>query len=291
MARASERSLSVEEIHLALLQAIPDGMCFMDLNGSVRFWNDAAETVSGFSIAEAVCAPRGEDVLFITDSDGRRVNPHLVVAGAVDGKPGIHFLRHKDGHHLPILLRRVAVRTRNHEPMGVLSLFARSESYSSQAEPRNHSAGQWPDPGSHPAAILVIQIDNFERTSLQLGPEAAEKLFLLVEQTTTGCLKDDDWCGRVRDGVLLASIMTASPQYMLELAERLRVLIQSSRIQWWGEEVQITASIGAALMHPHDAIADATARAEDCALRAKQGGGNQVLLSSCSSSSGTPSQL
>src|SRR5262245_19008750 len=116
-----------DELHLALLQSIPDGMCFIDLGGTVRFWNDAAEQISGFSIAEAVCSMHSGDVFSLNSSDGELIDllqfPEVTAECA---QPHTAFLRHKDGHHIPVVVRLIPVLTVSGEPFGVLYLFSAS---------------------------------------------------------------------------------------------------------------------------------------------------------------------
>ncbi len=276
---------TVEEIHLALLQALPDGMCLIDPAGSIRFWNDAAETITGYSIAEAVCASRAIDVFFLSGSDGGPVTPQESATTALT-RSG--FIRHKDGHSVPVTVRHISVMGQNHIAIGVLHLFAVSEGslriadhIDAQPSWLRRQAAEPDSQAAHdlgrPAAVLVIRIDDFEVAEQRLGPEASEKIVSLVERTTANCLHSGDSCKRLPGGALLAA--TRSPVKIGELAERLRALIRSARLQWWGEAVAITVSIGATAVVAHDSVSDAARRAEDHALAARARGGNCVILS------------
>jgi GGDEF domain-containing protein len=76
--------------------------------------------------------------------------------------------------------------------------------------------------------------------------------------------------------LILAS--TQAALQLPDLAERLRGLVESSRLQWWGEAITFTVSIGGTAVGTHDSVADAVRRAEDNALQAAREGGNRVIL-------------
>jgi diguanylate cyclase (GGDEF)-like protein/PAS domain S-box-containing protein len=275
-------------MHLALLQVLTDGMCFLDLHGAIRFWNDAAESISGFSVAEAVCARHAIDVFFLSNTDGQ---PAALGTDPL-AEQGIasYFLRHKDGHAVPVIVRRLSVRGQNSLPIGTLVLFMALEGAlqveatepDADARPPWMSATtptqplQWIHDGSRPRGILLIQIDDFEKIEKRFGPEASDKVINLVERTVANCLKAEETCRRLPGGLVLASIRSAV--LLLELAERVQALVQSARLQWWGESMRVTVSIGGTSVGKHDSVADAIRRAEDNALSASEAGGNRVVL-------------
>jgi diguanylate cyclase (GGDEF)-like protein/PAS domain S-box-containing protein len=276
-------AITVEELHLILLQAIPDGICFTDLHGSIRFWNDAAEVISGYSPAEAVCAPRVAEVFFVADIDGRAIPADVLLTGSPSSLPRSCFLRHKDGHYLPIILRQSPVGRLDQQYAGLLHMFSATESLQAKMPEISTAAAGQAARGAQlnekqDSAIFVIEIDHFAQLSSQLGPEAAERIFASVERTTAQCLREGDTCKRVRDGVVLGGTKAGSSQSLRHLAERLRGLITSSRIQWWGQDVKVTASIGVATLQPNDAMVDVIARAEECVLQATEAGGNRIVF-------------
>jgi GGDEF domain-containing protein len=122
----------------------------------------------------------------------------------------------------------------------------------------------------------VIQIDHFPDLAQRLGHEAAERLLTMVERTVEQCLRPDEDSLRLPGGVILVTL--GSGTSLTGLGNKLLGLIQSARLQWWGETVTITTSIGGAAVGPHDTMADTVRRAEDCALRASESGGSQMVL-------------
>jgi PAS domain S-box-containing protein len=275
---------SIEELHLAVLQALPEGMCFVDLRGAIRIWNVGAGEITGFSAAEAVCARSVTEVFFLSGPDGQ---PLLTVVDFDDG--AIAYLRHKDGHSFPVAVWRLSVRTQDEAPMGTLIRFTVPESASRVApmvgEDKRSSRGEggivapslrWPEGIGRPGGLLLIQIDGFDVVEHRLGPEAAEKVISLVERTTGHCLNTNETCWRLPGGSVLA--LVHSGERLGSLAQKLRMLIQSARFQWWGESVSSTVSIGGTRLGPHDTYEAAIRRVEDCIVRSSRSGGNQVLL-------------
>lgn len=287
-----------DELHLALLQSVPDGMCFIDLGGAVRFWNDAAEQISGFSIAEAVCAAYAGDVYSLNSADGEPIG--LISFADVTPEwtqPHSAFLRHKDGHHLPVAIRVVPVSTGSGEPFGVLYLFSSLADHSEERLaqiPEDFHTAQRPVLGSvteqldhalratrqggRPAAIFLIHIDDFENMRRRLGPEASDKLLLLVDKTTSNCLHPGDSMTRLSDGVLLVILTPTVKRDAAVLARQICRLVESARMEWWGNREQITITVGTTMLNGHDSPATALSRAEDCVQRGMAAGGNRVVM-------------
>jgi len=284
----SDMEISSEEIHLALLHALPDGLCFTDSRGAIRFWNDTAEAISGFSAAEALCAREAADVFFLSNADGQPIN---LPGESLNGQSAaIFFLRHKDGHSVPVTIRRLSVTGQNSMPMGTVFIFTASagvlqpDALGEEIDARpswlsgeiEAQSLQWLRKVSQPSGILFVRIDDFEMLERRLGPEAAERVVSLVERTATNCLKTDEACSRLSGGSVLAS--TRSTVHLPDLAERVRALVQSARLHWWGEAIMVTVSIGGTAVGSHDSVDAAVRRAKDYALRASAAGGNQVAL-------------
>lgn len=288
-----DHETSQEEIHLALLQAISEGICFTDFHNRIRFWNDAAVAISGFSNAEAVCSRQIQDVFFLSGIDGRPAQLPAVAQQVERGSMG-YYLRHKDGHAVPVIVQRLSVRMQGQLPMGILNLFRVSEASDSWAEVRSEGLHEmcpgWleaeagNDEGGpswevlRPTHVLFVQIDDFSNLAHRLGPEAAEKLVELLDRTTSNCLQNGGNYQRVPQGGVLVLLSPLAKHDPAGWAERLAALIRSARFQWWGQTIAITVSIGCTPVQPHDKASAAISRAEVCLRRAQEAGGDKIVL-------------
>ena len=127
---------------------------------------------------------------------------------------------------------------------------------------------------SHPAALLLLDLDGFKEVNDMLGHDAGDQLLTVISRRLKSCLRGGDIIGRLGGdefGVLLRdrSVIegTGIARLMLEAA--------TAPVQYLGHSMHVGASVGIALF-PHDA-SDATElmKHADIALYAvKRAGGD-----------------
>ncbi|MEP7353123.1 MAG: diguanylate cyclase [Acidobacteriota bacterium] len=267
----SDLSNLPENLHLAILNALPDGLCFSDLKGRILFWSQAAEQISGFTTAEAMSSRKPEQVLSYSDSDGHPIAaPSFELAQTMQQNC---FIRHKNGFHLPVQVRRIPLLSPIGAPLGVLDIFTSRAKASSHHELHDvdttHASGtvlsanELVDMVAHaihrqektaaPAGFLLVKIDNLAEQSRRYGPAAAQRLISLVVETALRCMHRDSWCGQWNDGLILMVLTGHGEAETQKLADRLRSLIKSSQFRWWGEVIDVQVTVGTTLVHKNDA--------------------------------------
>jgi diguanylate cyclase (GGDEF)-like protein/PAS domain S-box-containing protein len=300
--RAEEIPDLADDLYLALLHSLSEGMCFLDPRGAIRFWNRAAEEISGFTATEALGARKLDDVLSYCDETGHAMTVAPVIETLADRKErtGRLFLRHKDGHRLPVRTRTILVRSVTGVLLGAMDLF---QSFG-DVTPRELLASDASVPMEEPSedatsefltaqlnlrvqqvqhqgrscGVLVIDIDGLGRQDRQFGREAGDRLLSMVEQTTSTCLRSEDVCGRWGDDATLVLLYVPNEEHLRQVADRLLGLVHSSRIQWWGEMLSVTVTIGGTMIHADDSGHTVVRRVEECVARGGANGGGQVVL-------------
>jgi diguanylate cyclase (GGDEF)-like protein/PAS domain S-box-containing protein len=291
-----------EELYLALLHSLTEGMCLIDRKGVIRFWNRAAEELSGYTPSEALAARRLDDVLSYCDQAGQLV-PALALETLVDGheRTGRLFLRHKEGHRLPVRTRSITVRSSTGELLGAMDLFEIVDRLTPRQtapdclpeQPGDCDVVETPEflaahlkqrleqvrhPG-RPSGVLLIDVDRLADQAQRFGREAGDRLLSTVIRTTAMCLRDEDVCGYWNDDAILVVLYVANEDALCQVAERLRALIQASAIRWWGESLSVTVTIGATMLNADDSITSVANRVEASAAEGVAAGGDRVVLS------------
>ena len=85
-ARAEALPDLADDLYLALLHSLSEGMCFLDPKGAIRFWNRAAEEISGFTATEALGARKLDDILSYCDETGHAMTVAPVIETLADRK-------------------------------------------------------------------------------------------------------------------------------------------------------------------------------------------------------------
>ena len=92
-----------------------------------------------------------------------------------------------------------------------------------------------------PFGLLCIQLDQLETLTATHGLDAAEAILSVVAHTLRNGLDPMDFVGRWSEDQFLAIVANCSESDLLTTAERLKRLAQSSEIEWWGDQLSVTA--------------------------------------------------
>jgi diguanylate cyclase (GGDEF)-like protein len=125
---------------------------------------------------------------------------------------------------------------------------------------------------------VLIDIDHFKAINDRFGHAVGDVALKHVSALLHGSLRDVDRLARFGGEEFLVLLPDTLPAAALELAERLRHKLESLPMQWQGQSVPLTASIGVTQWRGHDDPVDALlVRADTALYRAKHAGRNRVV--------------
>jgi PAS domain S-box-containing protein len=118
------------ELLKKILDCVDDGVCLLDRENRVLYWNHGAERITGYLAQEVFGRHCREDLALCHDRDGALVAEALCPLTTIkqDGKPresNIH-LHHRDGHRVPVRMRVHAILDGAGQVVGVAEVFARA---------------------------------------------------------------------------------------------------------------------------------------------------------------------
>jgi diguanylate cyclase (GGDEF)-like protein len=129
------------------------------------------------------------------------------------------------------------------------------------------------------AALLMLDLDFFKRINDSYGHAAGDavlKTFAAIVCRTSRAIDVSARLGGEEFAILLCG---ANEQDALIIAERLRKEVAESVIEYEASLIQITVSIGAALLSPDDLVSDSVLhRADEALYDAKSQGRNKTCL-------------
>jgi PAS domain S-box-containing protein/diguanylate cyclase (GGDEF)-like protein len=293
--------LELEPLYLALLDSLPEGVWFSDRQGVIRYWSKPAEAITGFAPNE-VLGVSFAAVVSYCDEVGCAQAPLAETLADEKERHAHLFLLHKQGHRIAVEVQTSPVRSPTGETIGAREILRESKDKpallrrgrvleefglwdtkiesASQEYMRNQlemRLGHFREDGIATGALL-IDIDHLGDRDRKLGREASDHLLRMVSRSTLLCIRFTDISGRWEDDSLLA-IMEASTIGNLEAAaERIRALIAASNIRWWGQIVQIKATIACTMFGAGDAAASVLERLEKSVAAGGEAGGDRVIL-------------
>ncbi len=294
------------ELFRSLLDNFTDGVYFVDRERTITYWNRGAERISGFSAEETVGSHCFDELLMHIDGAGTRLCHVGCPLAAIieDGEPREIevFLHHKQGHRVPVLVRASPIRDPDGAVVGAIEVFS-DNSPKMAALQRAHDLEKMAflDPLTGlanrafteitlrarleelvrygwPFGVLFLDVDHFKDINDSHGHPVGDQALSIVANTLKIAARSFDLVGRWGGEEFLAILVNVSDRKLGVIAERFRVLVESSRLPIAGGDGRLTVSIGATLADPRDTVEELVARADALMYQSKQAGRNRVTV-------------
>jgi len=291
---AAERAQTLE----TLLNAVGEGIFGIDPDGTITFWNPAAERILGYR-AEDIIGLDAHQSFHDRLPDGttclRDACPVLraIREGRVFSRMEDYF-RHRDGHWVPVLLTvtpipgdgAVAVFTDITELKKMqeeLRLQAETDPLTVLANRRSFftallRAGERVARHGDRCAILMLDLDHFKAVNDRYGHAVGDAVLGTFATVLRNTLRGSDLPARIGGEEFAVLLPHTDLAGALLLAERIRrAVADCCRVPTY-PELRMTVSIGVSELLPDDPTPEAAlARADAALYRAKQAGRNRVV--------------
>jgi len=276
-----------EEILAAALCQFEEGIAVLDAGSRVLFWNPAAEAITGYLGAELLSRTLPADAYEI-DPQHRaaqalcsQATPGTQDNGGPVERPLLVNLRHKQGHSLPAMLRRMPLRNALGKRFGTLLRFHPVE----EIDTLPH--GSVDEDDSRENRVESSQADMEERldeawqewhsNAVPFGRDAADAMLGIVEHTLLHGLKPAEILGRWGTHEFLVLCHERTPEMLDAHAHRLGSLARTADFRWWGDRVSLSVSIGAAHAAEDESLRCLLLRAQRGMQESTYLGGNHVV--------------
>ncbi len=289
-----------------ILDSLSDGVYFTDTERRITFWSKGAERLTGFSREEVLGRTCRDNILVHVDERGRLLCltgcPLAQTIG--DGAPREEevFLRTREGHRIPVLVKSSAIFGPTGEVTGAVEVFSsnaakiqvlerlaemernamvdvltglanrRHMEMHLRARLEEFHRQQWR------FGVLFIDVDHFKDINDRHGHEAGDKVLRMVGRTLDASSRYADQVGRWGGEEFLAVVGNVKGQRLAEVAERFRVLVEHSALPPSEQGISVTISIGGAEVAETDSADSLVHRADQQLYLAKQSGRNRVCL-------------
>lgn len=289
-----------------VLESLPTGVYIVDRDRKILLWNRGAEQISGFLAQDVIGRHCSENLLGHCNVEERCIcTTHCPLNETMrDGqtRQAELFLRHKDGHRVAVRIRAVPLRDENGTIIGAAESFDeyrfadRRERLLTPLEgidtlsrvtdlPVNNITAEVLQEhveafARHlaPFSILRIHLDRLAQFRKDRGLEPADALLKVIAQTIRTVMKSSDFLGCWAENEFLAIIATRRPHALEKVAERIRSLVSSAGVVWWGDLVSLTVSVGGVVIEPADTAEMLLDRADLALETCLQNGGNRIEI-------------
>lgn len=290
-----------------IIDNLYDGIYFVDRDRMITYWNKGAERITGYAADQTVGRACRDNLLNHVTSNGLQLCENNCPLAAVmeDGNPreAEVFLRHADGHRLPVVIRATALRDSTGNIIGAIESFSnntnlmiarrRLNEMSQLARTdvltrignRIHTEGRLRaviaefENTQTMAGVLFMDIDHFKKVNDTYGHDAGDKVLCMVANTLRHALRASDTIGRWGGEEFVAILHDIFDERMLfKAAEKARTLIEASRLDMEGRSLSVTISTGATRPYSNDTPESIIRRADGLMYRSKQAGRNRVTI-------------
>ena len=296
-----------DHVYKTLLDNLYDGVYFTDLNRTIKYWNKAAERITGFAAEEVIGKRCSDNVLMHVDFEGNSLClgncPLQASLNDLESRQEKVFLHHKNGHLVPIRVSIAPICDEQGNVLGGLETFQDAthematlkevETLKEQVyidaltgignrrfcdmilEKRFREL-QFSEINS--LGIMLFDIDHFKQFNDTYGHKVGDIVLKMVARTLMNSMRTYDFVGRWGGEEFLAITPNVPQDQLWQLADRYRVLVRQSSCNISENTISITVSVGATLINENETHDDALARADALLYESKAAGRNCVSV-------------
>lgn len=288
-----------------LLDSLLEGVYFVDRERRISYWNRGAEQITGYSASEVVGLCCHDEVLMHTDEQGRPLchSPECPATCVMDDdapREELVYLRHRDGHRVPVITRITPMHDTKGQVVGAVELFTdasrvieerkrvqvleQAALIDSLTGVGNRRYGEMVlqdrlsslDRYGLPFCIVLADIDHFKQINDRHGHAAGDAALRMVASTLRNSIRSSDVVARWGGDEFLV-ILTGCPERELEKqAQKMRRLVEESGTEVSTGIVKVTVSMGAVPVPRAAAAEKLVERADALLYEAKKRGRNRV---------------
>jgi diguanylate cyclase (GGDEF)-like protein/PAS domain S-box-containing protein len=295
-------------IHKVLLDELYDAVYFVDTERRIQYWNHAAEGLSGYKQDDVLGRHCYDDLLCHTDDAGKLLcHDACPLKRCMETKErckGDFYLRHKHGHRISVSVRVTPITDEQGEVIGAVEVFLDNSSKKTlqrrtdelkriayvdsltglvnrrYLEMRLSQAHEEFSLFKSPFGLLLIDVDHFKKVNDSCGHAGGDIVLAHIAQILSNNLRATDTIGRWGGEEFVALLPNADPMLTRILADRCRMLVESSSVVIDGQKVNPTISIGATTFELGDDPTTILTRADAAMYQSKAEGRNRVTMAS-----------
>jgi len=284
-----------------------NGVCVLDLDRTIVYWNHGAERISGYTAAEVLGRRCYDNLLVHVDSEGRAMcgdGSCLAARSMRQDEPCEMevYLLHREGYRVPVVSRTKPVKDTNGVITGAVEIFNENSrelaalerikdleklslldeltGLGNRRHAEMHLQSRLDQLARYdwPFGLLYFDIDLFKRVNDIYGHDEGDRVLKVVAQTAQAGVRSFDIVSRWGGEEFTAIVENTDGPVLLAVAEKLRRLVENSPVVLGGDTIVTTVSVGATLGVPHDSIESLVKRADELMYESKGRGRNKVTL-------------
>jgi diguanylate cyclase (GGDEF)-like protein/PAS domain S-box-containing protein len=290
----------------SLIENIFDGLYLVDKDHCIIYWNQVAETITGYRADEIIGRRCRDNILVHVDANGKNLchSKCPLAATIADGtlRDAEVYLHHKDGHRVPVWVRAAPLRDTAGNIIGAAELFTDLSANNAittkvqeleklslldnltQLANRRYLEIELDSRISEKQrydtdfGIVFMDIDWFKQVNDTYGHDVGDRVLKVVARTFMNTARPSDLMGRWGGEEFVGILKRMDDDGLRSTAERIRSLVEKSHLRENGLTLKVTVSIGATLAESTDTAESIVKRADTLLYRSKANGRNRCTI-------------
>jgi diguanylate cyclase (GGDEF)-like protein/PAS domain S-box-containing protein len=296
-----------KDFYKGIIDNLYDGIYFVDRDRTITYWNKGAERITGYPASQTVGRACRDNLLNHVTANGTQLcMTHCPLAAAMEdghAREAEVFLHHADGHRVPVVVRASPIRNDDGEIIGAVESFSNNTSMMDtrsrlRALRREATTDALTGIGNRKfldgrlsamiaecqnttdtAGLLFMDVDHFKLVNDNFGHNTGDMVLRMVAQTLRHALRATDTLGRWGGEEFIAILYEVqNPKALRAAAEKVRTLVECSRLDLKANRLAVTISIGGTLLQPGDTPEQLVQRADSLMYQSKQAGRNRATI-------------
>lgn len=283
------------------LECLDEGVCFIDIDDKILFWNKGAEAITGYRSTEALTQIYHQLIYHAIDDTANFEQDIKLDDSSVQPTPAeFMVIAHKTGNLVPLSIQSFPVYKHHQELLGFIKLFsnvtqkrmestmmkaltkaayidAHTELFNKQYIENKLRTILNNRPDNRKISILYINIADFQRINDTYGIVIAEKVLHKTATVLAKNILPPNIIGRWHGAGFIVIANTANRSLLLMLGDKLKNLITDTEFTINKHVIAVKLSIGYAIAQSYDTLDYIIERATKASLTKKIKGERQKM--------------
>lgn len=296
----------MHNIDTQLFNHLFEGVYVVDTQRKIIFWNHGSERITGYSSDEVLNKFCHTNILQHVDEHGNFLCisgcplHHTIQTGNINHAHV--FLKHKEGYRVPVSVKSIPLYDVQGKIAGAIEVFTderfqreiltenehlkdelKKDSLTQIANRRHfefslkHRIAEYAQFNQR-FGILMFDIDHFKHVNDNYGHGVGDEILKLVAKTLVANIKRYDIVGRWGGEEFIGLFVVNDEKDLRAISERLRHNVESSTYDHQGTTINVTISIGGAMINPQHNAKSIVDYANRALYQSKQAGRNRTTI-------------
>ncbi len=303
--KKGDYDMEEKNMYKEILESLYEGIYFINKDRRINFWNKAAEKITGFSSEEVKGKFCCDNILNHTNYEGIELckNGCPLHASLQDGliRENIVYIQHKKGKKIAVAIKTIPVfengkfvgaievftddreKTKmlyKMDQLKELALYDQLTKLPNRVYIENYLSARVDDYNQYQIKIGVIfmDVDYFKNVNDTYGHDIGDDVLKMVSKIIKSSIRKNDMVGRWGGEEFIGIFTEINKEELINISEKIRILVENSKINSGMNEISVTVSIGAIIFRGDETIDQIIKRADNNMYAAKDTGRNRVVF-------------